>query len=149
MNEEALVADARAGNVDAFGELVDLYGPACYRLCFAVLRSHADAEDAAQETFLKAWRQLPRLREASAWPDWIRRIALRTAIDSARRGRAPALTVSNWTSTQPDLSLEVTARDEMETAFTKLSAADRAILVFASISTWRYLRWPPRWVFLW
>jgi RNA polymerase sigma factor (sigma-70 family) len=129
MNEEALVAEARAGDIGAFTRLVERDGPACYRVCFAILRSHPDAEDAAQEAFVKAWRQLPGLRDTSAWPDWFRRIAIRAAIDRARRIRPRAQMSAILPTIQPDPSVAVVARNEIEEAFKQLSADDRAILV--------------------
>ncbi len=43
------------------------------------------ADDIAQETFVKAWRNLPRLRDAEAFSVWLRRIAVRTALDALRK----------------------------------------------------------------
>jgi len=128
MNEETLVAEARAGSVEAFSRLIDRDGAVCYRLCFAILRSHADAQDAAQATFVKAWRQLPSLRDVSAWSDWLRRIAVRTAIDTARHNRPRMVWLADSDAAQADPSVALADRMELEAAFVRLSTDDRAVL---------------------
>ena len=122
------MSEARAGSIDAFSRLIDRDGAVCYRLCFAILRSHADAQDAAQETFVKAWRQLPSLRDVTAWSDWLRRIAVRAAIDTARHNHRQVVWLANSDAMQPDPSVALAARSELETAFARLSADDRAVL---------------------
>ena len=61
---------------------------AVYRLSFAILGDEADARDAAQETFVAAWRQLPRLRDADRFDAWLQRVAVNAARMTLRsRGR--------------------------------------------------------------
>lgn len=122
------MAEARAGNIEAFGTLVELTGPTCYRLCYAILRSHADAEDAAQEAFVKAWRQISSLRDVAAWTDWMHRIALHSALDVARR-RDRRQVQTRAITRQEDFAAAVVARTDMETAFLRLSPDDRSVLV--------------------
>jgi RNA polymerase sigma-70 factor (ECF subfamily) len=57
---------------------------AVYRLTRAILGNEADARDAAQETFVAAWRQLPRLREAERFEAWLQRIAVNAARQTNR-----------------------------------------------------------------
>jgi RNA polymerase sigma-70 factor (ECF subfamily) len=57
---------------------------AVYRLSFAILGDEADARDAAQETFVAAWRQLPRLREPERFEAWLQRIAVNAARQTIR-----------------------------------------------------------------
>jgi RNA polymerase sigma-70 factor (ECF subfamily) len=52
---------------------------AVYRISLAILGDEADARDAAQETFVAAWRQLPRLREPARFDAWLQRIAVNAA----------------------------------------------------------------------
>jgi len=82
-----LVARARQGDAAAFGELVDRHRTAVYRAARAALHSHADAEDAAQETFLLAYRRLASFRGAASFKTWLLAIAWRQAI-TRRRGLA-------------------------------------------------------------
>ncbi len=92
---EALVRQAQSGDVplasrqDAFGELVRRFQDLAYGYAYALLGDVHLAEDAAQEAFLTAYRQLAQLREPAAFPGWLRRI-VRTHCLRLRRGRQPA-----------------------------------------------------------
>ncbi len=83
---DELVEAARAGDRLAFEQLLERDAPIAYRAALAVLRSPTDAEDALQEATLRAWQRLPQLRDPTGWTAWFRRIAVRAAIDHARRG---------------------------------------------------------------
>ena len=63
---------------------------AVHRLTFAILGNAADAQDAAQDTFVAAWRQLPRLRDAGTFDAWLQRIAVNAArmVHRGRRRRS-------------------------------------------------------------
>ena len=58
-----LIDLARAGDDVAFTGLVDLHGGRCYSIAYRILRDAERAEDAVQQAFLLAWRELPRLRD--------------------------------------------------------------------------------------
>jgi RNA polymerase sigma-70 factor (ECF subfamily) len=79
-----LVAQARAGNQAAFGELVDRHRSAVYRAARAALGSHADAEDAAQDAFLVAFRRLDTFRGEASFKTWLLTIAWHQAINRRR-----------------------------------------------------------------
>lgn len=83
-----LAARAARGDADAFAELVERHGPAARRLALAVLRDPADADDAAQEGFLAAWRFLDRYDPSRAFRPWLMRIVLNAARDLRRRRAA-------------------------------------------------------------
>ena len=84
MDDAELVDRARRGDPAAFGELVDRHRVAVYRAALAVLRSHADAEDAAQDALVAAYRHLHRFRGESAFRTWLLTIAWRQAINRRR-----------------------------------------------------------------
>jgi len=80
-----MVGAARSGDASAFGELHRRF----FRMVHAVLLSRvlpADVDDLAQEVFLRAWRELPALRDPLAFGGWLRRIALHQSADHLRRG---------------------------------------------------------------
>lgn len=56
-----------------------------FKICYAVVRNHHDAEDATQEVFLRVWRNAPRLGEIEDLRSWIARIAWNVAIDRKRK----------------------------------------------------------------
>lgn len=76
MNDAELVARACAGEVEAFGRLVDRYYDDCTRFARRMLGNRDDAEDALQEAFVHAYRGLPRYREQDAFRGWLYRIVV-------------------------------------------------------------------------
>ena len=86
--EMALVAAAQRGDRAAFGVLIRDSAPMLERLALRVLRHRQDAEDAAQEAILDAWRNLGRFRGDARFRTWAYRILVARALDVARRRRS-------------------------------------------------------------
>lgn len=86
--DEEAVARALDGDPEAFGVLVRRYQGMVYRLLARLTGSAHDAEDLAQEVFLRAYCQLPRLRAPGAFRPWLLRAARNRAIDHARAVRS-------------------------------------------------------------
>ena len=82
---DKLVVAAQQGNQEAFGALVDEYQDNIYNYVARMIRDHTEAEDIAQETFVKAYQALPEFRGASSFQTWLYRIASNLAIDTVRR----------------------------------------------------------------
>lgn len=80
-DEVELVRLARAGDADAFGALVDRHRQAVFRAAYAALGCHAEADDAAQDAFVTAYRKLASFREQSSFRTWLLAIAWRKALD--------------------------------------------------------------------
>ncbi len=78
---------ARAGDLDAFAALVGRHQAAVYRVALRVLGSESDAEDAAQDAFVQAWRGLGRFRGESSVSTWLYRIVTNRCLNllAARR----------------------------------------------------------------
>lgn len=85
--DRELVERARAGERAAFDQLVERYQRRLLRLVLRLLRDQAEAEDVVQETFLKAYRALPRFRGESAFYTWLYRIAINGARNAILRRR--------------------------------------------------------------
>jgi RNA polymerase sigma-70 factor (ECF subfamily) len=85
--DRELVEQARAGMRPAFDQLVARYQRRLLRLVLRLLRDQAEAEDVVQETFLKAYRALPRFRGDAAFYTWLYRIALNGARNAILRRR--------------------------------------------------------------
>jgi RNA polymerase sigma factor (sigma-70 family) len=130
MGNRELVMDARGGDDLAFMGLVELETPDAFRLSLAILRERHDAEDALQEAFVRAWRELPRLKNPEKWPAWFRRIVVTTAIDTGRRKKARRLVPLGFHEPEPapDRSAGLADRDELDRAMTRLGEQDRALL---------------------
>jgi RNA polymerase sigma-70 factor (ECF subfamily) len=88
VEDQALIAAALAGNGEAFGELVARYQRAVYHLAVRTLRDTGEAEDAAQEAFLRAYRALGSFRPGAKFSTWIFTICYRLCCDRlAKRKR--------------------------------------------------------------
>ena len=133
--DRSLIDRARNGDLDAFETIVRARMDAVYRLTSAILGDEADARDAAQETFVLAWRELPRLREAHKFEAWLQRVAVNAARMTLRaRGRRR---VREIRSSQVDALSGRVAADggavadaaRLDAALVMLPVNQRAILV--------------------
>jgi RNA polymerase sigma-70 factor, ECF subfamily len=84
----ALVGEAKAGNYDAFEELVNRYEKKIYRLGLNITGNPEDAEDLLQEAFLKAFEHLSQFREDSRFYTWLVRIAINEGLMKLRKRRS-------------------------------------------------------------
>ncbi len=91
LDEAALVRRAGEGDADAFDVLVRAHFPRVFGVLFRLAGNHEDAEDLAQESFVRAFRALRWFRGESAFSTWLLRIAVHVAQDHRRaRGRRPS-----------------------------------------------------------
>jgi len=89
--DDALLAASARGDRRAFAVLVGRHYPAAYRLARRLTGSHADAEDIAQDAFVKLWRDPGQLRNPMALKAWLLRVAAHGATDRGRRRRHGSL----------------------------------------------------------
>jgi RNA polymerase sigma-70 factor (ECF subfamily) len=112
--ERAWIGRALAGDQTAFAALVERYQGAVYNLCYRMLGSPGEAEDAAQDVFLRAWTQLHTFQQDRRFSTWLLAIASHWCIDLLRRRRqvfVPLDGISLWaTADTPDP--EETALDQ-------------------------------------
>lgn len=103
---EKLVERTLAGDLGAFDEIVGMYEKRVYNLALRLTRSAEDAEDAAQEAFLRAFRGLRSFRRGATFFTWLYRIAANCAItrvrSRARRGKMESALVSPEEGANPD-----------------------------------------------
>jgi RNA polymerase sigma factor (sigma-70 family) len=96
-DELALLQAARAGDVSALDRLVVLHQEPVFALCRSILGHVEDAEDAAQEVFVRAFRGLSRFRGEAAFRTWLFRIAVNVCRSWKRHQRA----TQPWDEAQP------------------------------------------------
>jgi len=87
-DEGTLVRRAQAGDQAAFRALVSSHRDRAYALALRLTGSAADAEEVAQDAFVRAWRALPAFRREAKFGTWLHRIVARLALD--RRGQLVA-----------------------------------------------------------
>jgi RNA polymerase sigma-70 factor, ECF subfamily len=109
--EAARLAAALAGDQDAFTALTAAYTRELHVHCYRLLGSFHDAEDAVQETLLRAWRHLSSFERRSSFRAWLYRIATNVALTQRRRTRRDISGLPQWladaaaSSTEPWISL--------------------------------------------
>lgn len=146
-----LLARAREGDEDAFAGLVRLHEVNVRRLAAGLLMDPAEAEDAAQEVFVRAWRSLGRFRGDSSFSTWLHRIAVNHCRDllraRARRrwlswdglvealgGREPA----EAAGPADEATRGAEARDELNRLLGGLPPDHRAVLVLRELNGMSY-----------
>jgi RNA polymerase sigma-70 factor, ECF subfamily len=144
--ERQLLQAARAGDHDAFGRLVEPHRRELQAHCYRMLGSYADAEDALQETLLRAWRALPRFEERSSLRSWLYRIATNASLRAIEQrpkrvlpidyGPAsdphdgPAEPVSDpiWLEPYPDTDLGLAGRAGPDARYEQREAVELAFI---------------------
>ena len=135
MHQRGLVERAQRGDHDAFAVLA---GAAIARLDAAarlILRDPELARDAVQDAMIRAWRDLPTLRDADKFDAWIHRLTVNACLDHLRRRRRRPIEVEMTTLFSPssgDFSRGVIDRDLLDRALQGLEPDRRALVVLHS-----------------
>ncbi len=134
--ERAWIRQAMAGDREAFAHLVEAYQTPVYNLAYRMLGDPVEAEDAAQETFLRAYTRLNTYRPERKFSSWLLAIASHHCIDRLRRRRfqCPSLDeVTPWLASdgdQPEEAvIERERRDEVQALLDELPAPYRATVI--------------------
>ena len=85
VSDEGLVGRAKQGDLEAYSELVRRHREMVYRTVLRFTRDHGDADDLAQETFLRAYREIRRFREKAGFSTWLYRIAVNLSLNNLKR----------------------------------------------------------------
>ncbi|MGI8830863.1 MAG: RNA polymerase sigma factor [Candidatus Limnocylindria bacterium] len=127
-----LIERAKRRDNEAFTALVHHFGDRLYAVAYRILRDTSGAEDAVQQTFLIAWRELPKLREPQRLQSWLFTIlvnACRTEMRHVGRWRPGLRVVTDFEPPVDDSQRTIAQRDELERAFRRLSTEQRAVIV--------------------
>lgn len=146
--DEDLVREAQAGESTAFDELVRRYTNVVYRILYKILRHEEDTQDALQDTFVSAYRALPRFRQDAKFSTWIYRIATNAALMKARARKTNLVSLDHpnddgeaktawdlpdWSATPDEEILTVETRHVMEEAIQALPPEQRAAFVLHDV----------------
>ena len=127
-----LVERARAGDREAFTDLVHQVSDTLFGVARRILRDPGLAEDVLQNALVTIWRKLPHLRDADHFEAWAFRILVHACYAEAPRNRRWAATVRVLPTNQADAADDfrsIIDRDELERAFRSLPLDQRAVFV--------------------
>jgi RNA polymerase sigma-70 factor (ECF subfamily) len=126
-----LVRRAQRGDREAFGVLATGCVDRLYGTARLILRDATLAEDAVQETFIRAWRDLPTLRAVERFDAWVYRLLVHACADQGRHRRRwqAQLLVLDAKAIEPDGATALSDRDELERGLQRLTVPQRTILV--------------------
>lgn len=149
-DDAKLLVDARAGSHTAFAELHGLYARRLYRTIYSITKNHEDAEDALQDTLLRAYLALDSFQGRSQLLSWLTRIAINTSLMTLRKRRvrrtADCVSLSCGTDgaayfelrdsgpNPEDTYLQLEKRRRVNRALTGLSPESRTLIQIATTS---------------
>lgn len=146
--DAGLVTHAQAGDTRAFDELVRRYQDRAYRLCFKILRNEDDAAEALQDTFLSAFKGLPRFKAESTFSTWLYRIATNASLMKYRKRRdghvsyeqsqssnedSEPMAIADWSAQPLDELLDAETRELLSAEVDLLPENERTVFVLRDI----------------
>jgi RNA polymerase sigma-70 factor, ECF subfamily len=128
-----LVDRARRGDREAFGVLAGGAVDRLYRIARLILRDAELAEDATQDALVRAWRDLPTLRDVERFDAWLYRLVVRACADVGRHRRKwrAEITVLPAEPAEADKTSDLADRDLLERGLRRLTEPQQAILVLS------------------
>jgi RNA polymerase sigma-70 factor (ECF subfamily) len=132
VDQSGLVERARRGDRIAFAELVRMSGARLDATARLILRDSDLAQDAVQESLIRAWRSLPGLRDPAAFDHWLHSLVAHACIDIARKRRRRVIEVELTPVIEPghgDATAQVIDRDLLDRALARLEPGARAVVV--------------------
>ena len=130
--QHELVERARRGDHDAFEALASGAFDRLYALAHRILRDVDRSDDAVQECLVRAWKELPRLRDPDRFEAWLHRLLVNACYDESRRTRRRSVEIRILPIERAggrDAASDLADRDELERGFRRLSVEQRAVLV--------------------
>ena len=135
--EKEWLQQAIDGDANAFGHLVESYDQPVYNLCYRMLGDHYEAEDAAQEAFLRAYKSLSRYDSKRSFLTWLLSITAHYCIDQLRKRRIKLVPIDTLRFREisdpppnPEGSLSISEdQQQVRTLLESLNPTDRAAVV--------------------
>jgi len=143
--EAELVRRLKAGDETTFREIVERFGPKIYRVAYAILRNHEDADDIAQEVFAKVYFSIKTFEGRSSLYTWISRIAVNECYGYLRkkRGRpvcesdladgALSMRMQMMPDRQPTADRALIQRDFVSKLLARIPEDERMLLIWKEV----------------
>jgi RNA polymerase sigma-70 factor (ECF subfamily) len=141
LEEASVIAVVRAGNIDAFADVVDQYQTPIQRYLYRLTGDYELARDLTQDTFIKAYKNILKTNSELALKAWLYRIATNNAWQYYRRKRLISFVPSSGSkkvATTDDFTNEVDQHIEIEKALLKLPQKHRTCLVLHFVEGFKY-----------
>jgi RNA polymerase sigma-70 factor (ECF subfamily) len=132
MDQRRAVERARQGDHDAFAELATAAFGRVSAIAQLIVRDHELARDTVQDAFLRAWRDLPGLRDPDRFDAWLHRLVVRTCINALRSRRRRPTEVEIGSLDVPaaaDATALIADRDQLDAGLRRLTPDARALVV--------------------
>ncbi len=149
-SDEQLVEEARKGRHEAFGQLVERHQGFVYSLCYTLAGRQAEAEDLAQESFVRLYRSLGAFRRGAALRPWLRKITTNVCLDALRKRREATLPIEDVLGSADEPSARASdelpeeallareARRDVRDLLTRLPVDYRAVLALRYLEDLSY-----------
>jgi len=140
LRERGLVRAAQQGDTNAFSALVRLHQRRAYAVARAIVGTHEDAEDAAQDGFLHAYRALHRFLPDQAFGAWLHRIVANAALDLTRRRKVRAAEELPESIAAPfrDPGEADHLRGRLQGALAQLTERQRSVIVLHDVEGFKH-----------
>ena len=138
-DDRNLIVQARSGDQEAFTRLVMNYKQYVYRTIYGMVANAYDAQDLAQETFIKAYQALPTLRDETTFPTWLARIAIHVSSDFLRKKqRQKELNERLFHHEKHEEHQQASTRWDLQDALLRLSEEQRTVLLLRTVQELHY-----------
>lgn len=136
---QEVVNNAKNGDEEAFSQIVESFQSPVFNLCFRMLSDAREAEDAAQETFWRAYQALDKYDPQRSFGTWLLSIAAHHCIDQQRKRKLPIADLDGYVEeSEPDRNLpgpesvliNIEAQSQLQKMLAILPDLDRAAIIF-------------------